>query len=305
MRERTHRVRRLAGILAASVFVTNLAFAHAGADVRFQAPVLWQIGHGAPARFRECWELAFGDLDRDGRVDIVAPLLDSVAVYLGDGDGTFDVPLRFPLPGRTDHPTVADFDGDGALDIAWGGSHQVGVLFGDGTGRNWTRTTRETSDDWSAVLAGDFDGDGRKDLASTSIDASGTHWIRSYLSRPGRTFERHSEAQPAAWPKPPSFRVCDVNEDHLTDFVIGGSDAATVWVSDGDGTFTRTASIPALTWGLDVGDIDGDGHADVVIADHGSNFTIAMGRGDGTFGAPQFQPAGSVTTSTVAIGDLN
>jgi len=64
--------------------------------------------------------LAVGDVDGDGRRDVVALLPGAVAVFLGDGRGGFTRERsgpRFVAPCRGSHVALADLDGDGALEI--------------------------------------------------------------------------------------------------------------------------------------------------------------------------------------------
>ncbi|MDZ4754325.1 MAG: VCBS repeat-containing protein [Phycisphaerae bacterium] len=53
------------------------------------------------------------------------------------------------------------------------------------------------------------------------------------------------------------------------------------------------------------GDVDGDGDADVVMANElGSNVAVLLNQGDGTFATAAFYGAGSAPRS-VAVGDLD
>lgn len=96
-----------------------------------------------------------------------------------------------------------------------------------------------------------------------------------------------------------SFVVADVNEDGILDIVsppsrIGGYPFVHVWVGDGKGKFsfwplsyTETGKDKADA-GIDygavaVGDIDRDGHADIVSASHGGGLVSFFGDGKGGF----------------------
>src|SRR5207249_3303568 len=86
--------------------------------------------------------LAVGDFNRDGNPDLVAtgPLLFELAVFLGNGDGTFRPRVDYSVP-QGSAVIVADFNEDGKLDLAVAhgsaGSVSKGVAIfpgnGDGT----------------------------------------------------------------------------------------------------------------------------------------------------------------------------
>jgi hypothetical protein len=62
--------------------------------------------------------VAVGDLNRDGRADLVVTDGNEVSVLLGNGNGTFGNALNFPAGSAAQSVAVADFNRDGWPDVA-------------------------------------------------------------------------------------------------------------------------------------------------------------------------------------------
>ena len=115
------------------------------------------------------------DLTGDGILDLVvttrsaqfAPS-NSVFVLLGNGDGTFQAPVGYAVPGPSFAAVVADFNGDGIPDIAVEGGDKVNALPGNGDGTFGPRTSYlvgVVAGLSGSMTAGDFNGEGALDLA--------------------------------------------------------------------------------------------------------------------------------------------
>ena len=139
--------------------------------------------------------MAFGDFNGDGKIDIAMPAGNhTVAVYLGQGDGTFLNPWYSVVPIATGQVianssfVAADFNHDGKLDLAIVGvddaSNTVYILPGGGNGlfsaaqRVLTVPGQGNASGWGVqkMLLGDFDGDDNADLAvlaTTGNNATG------------------------------------------------------------------------------------------------------------------------------------
>jgi len=110
----------------------------------------------------------FGKLDLAvvndaGGSDIFGPgITNSVSMFLGNGDGTFQPPSNYPMFWLPTMAAVGDFNGDGKLDLAVANDSVVSILTGDGDG---TLQPAVNFDGFGySVAVGDFNGDGKPDL---------------------------------------------------------------------------------------------------------------------------------------------
>ena len=139
-------------------------------DGTFQAARNFPAGGSGPA------SVAVGDFNGDGRQDLAVTLYgdgsgNTLAVLLGNGDGTFGAPLIFGVGPGPVSSAVADFNGDGIQDLAvanWDRNvgHTVSVLLGNGDGTFQAAQNFLAGQGVASVAVGDFDGDGRPDLAA-------------------------------------------------------------------------------------------------------------------------------------------
>ncbi len=146
--------------------------------------------------------IAAGDVNNDGKVDLVIPELISnvvsatlngkvsyvFVVYQGNGDGTFTRGQSILLPGPASRPVLYDLNRDGKLDIAAVANKNAVIYWGNGDGTFHGPTTIAASDsngDNSLTVA-DFNNDSNPDLAIMTSQYCGSacgsqHCL--YLSR--------------------------------------------------------------------------------------------------------------------------
>ncbi len=110
-----------------------------------------------------------GDVDRDGKPDIVATGNSNVLyVYAGNGDATFRAAATTKLPDIWYRSVlISDIDGDGKVDLVLGNC--CGLTFGwfargDGSGAFETPRILPLIVSPTALLLADLDGNGRPDL---------------------------------------------------------------------------------------------------------------------------------------------
>jgi uncharacterized repeat protein (TIGR01451 family) len=202
-----------------------------------------------------------------------------VSVLLGNGDGTFQPLVSYPVGVNPYSVAVGDFNGDGKADlvVANNGSNNVSVLMGNGDGTFQAAVPYTAGTTPSSVAVRDLNGDGNPDLAVANI---GSDTVSVLLGRGDGTF------QPAVnygtGSSPMSVVVGDFNGDGYPDLAVAnsGTNDVSVLLGAGGGTFQAANSFPAGSNPefLTVADFNGDGRADLAAVNNGTNnVTILMG----------------------------
>ena len=75
-------------------------------------------------------QVEVGDVNGDGRIDVISTGNDTLWVLVGNGDGTFQPAVGYPAGDHAGAMAIADFNGDGGTDIAVTNAYGVGILFG-------------------------------------------------------------------------------------------------------------------------------------------------------------------------------
>ena len=251
--------------------------------------------------------VATGDFNGDGKADVVAssggaqgdtvvlfgPQDSALFLLAGNGNGTFQP----SLPGLdlktagAGVPVVGDFNGDNYLDVVlpyclnFPGMGS-GLIFVPGKGNGGFGSpvlfSQQSSSICQRVLVADLNNDKKLDLV----------WNGAvYLGIGDGTFQQ----QPLGLSGTP-LAVADLNGDGISDLFMGsiGSVAGTIYAGNGNGTFQPTPfyTLPLTDLRLteaaaSVGDINADGHPDIVL-EYTSSLSIdqvivLFGDGTGNF----------------------
>ncbi len=259
--------------------------------------------------------IVLGDLDSDGDLDIAvansgyAPdRFGSVSVLMNDGNGTFADDVLYDTGEYSRSVAIGDFDRDGDLDLAVGNRYDddISVLLnlGDGTFADEVRYI--VGEGPTTVLTADVDGDENLDLVVTVLHSDDISVLMNYgdgLFANAVSYETRNSPRSAA--------VGDVDGDGDIDFVVGIDFGILVLPNHGDGVFDG-AFVSDVTYetgdspqSVAIGDMNGDGNADLAVANIVSNdVSILLNYGDGTLADDVTYGVGDNPLS-VAVGDLD
>jgi hypothetical protein len=194
-------------------------------------------------------------------------MANAVAILLGNGDGTFQVPIAYAAGPYPSWVAVGDFNRDGKPDLAVANEDpeapSVSILLGDGDGAFQPPVAYAAGGYPVCVVAGDFNGDGNPDLAVSSYNGSGTAILLGNgdgTFRPGATYAHVTGID---------LVVGDFNGDGKLDLAAGGLD---LLLGNGDGTFQPQGVLAIRYAGaefLTVADFNGDGKLDLEMTSGG------------------------------------
>jgi hypothetical protein len=200
-------------------------------DGTFQAAVSFSDGYRATS-------VAVGDFNGDGKDDIVTTNFDwtpggkfhppqitesDVRVFLGNGDGTFQAPQIYNVPGGPNSVALGDFNGDGIPDLAVAqynpidGQSMVSILLGNGDGTfHYAQPYPGAGGFGSSVAVGDFNADGKTDLVVTNSGFNGR--VVVLLGNGDGTFQHGQPYGAANFLS--SVAVGDFNRDGYPDLAV-------------------------------------------------------------------------------------
>jgi uncharacterized repeat protein (TIGR01451 family) len=236
-------------------------------------------GFGAPRRYGVPFPLAVGEVNGDGRID----LLVGDSLLIGDGEGGMAAQAAFPAGDAPQYAVAADFDRDGHQDVAVanaGGS--VHVLRGDGHGAFAAPSANLAGTSPAGLVGGDFDRDGWPDLAVAYAGTLDVVVLRNDR-RGGFTTRSYGVGG-----RPIAIVTGDLDGDGVVDLLVSNETQGSLVAlrGAGDGTFGPGGAtvVGTLYRALAVGHFNADGRPDVAtVADETGVVSVLPGTGLGTF----------------------
>lgn len=280
--------------------------------------------------------IAVGNLDEANGLDLVTANAGSNNVSLllqtataGQFSMATNITTSASNSGLPNDVAVGDLNGDGLADIAvadFSADANVDVLFQDPAnhGQYLAPVHLSVGNPATSVAIGDVDGDGLADIVVTSYDASGNNGkVSVFIQNPASHGTFLTRVDYPAGAGPASVKIADLNGDGKPDLIIAnqgpgqdqtGSSGVSVLLQSptAAGTFLAPVTYATVRGSINVavGDLNGDGKPDLVVANLGGSRTGSVSvllqdpAQAGTFLAATNYP-GVYQPLSVAIGDLN
>ena len=265
--------------------------------------------------------VALGDLNGDGRLDLVTANVNSsnISALLGDGSGGFGPRRDFAAGTNSQSVALGDLNGDGRLDAVAANqfTDDVSILLGDGAGGFRPQTKVSAGDGPYSVALGDLNRDGRLDAVVSTYNSSEV----LVLLGDGLGGLTLVQSVPTGVTSV-SVALGDLNGDGRLDAAVAnvgltldtgilrGDVAVLLWddaLRGGLGGFAPKVSYPAGNnpSSVALGDANGDGALDMFVSTFGStnlstflggSFGNALDFGDSSSSVVIASPAGSNQT---------
>ena len=303
-------------------------------QVAYAAPLILESSAGGN-------NIKLADLDRDGKLDIVIACNGSAVISCLRNTTTAPGALSFATMANL-HPkggvpevAIADFDGDGKPDIA-------GVVYNSSIVKVFRNNMSSipsaafpstafvsptTYDSFlvasgpslsGSIIAADFDGDGKIDLATSNTVDGSISVLRNISTIGSIRFATHVEFAHAGLPT--EVQAADMDGDGKTDIVVADFSTPKVCIYKNTatsgainaGSFSRIdVTLADSSYGLGIGDIDGNGRPDIVISRwYGNNLAVLKNMyATGSLTAADFVSGGRLATGErcqgLSIADID
>jgi probable HAF family extracellular repeat protein len=270
-----------------------------------ESPIRYSAGPGN--------SIALGDLNNDGKMDIVTNTSAGIGVLYQNADGTFG-PMQI-IPGPPSYMVkVADINGDGLLDvvsIGWG-TNTFEVYF------------QQANGSLSAPISYPLNHNGLESLAIADVNNDG---LLDVIVSSYQTVAISQQQQNSTFATPfyldignatmlTGMTAGDINGDNLNEIIatdLGSGPTGYIHIVEQAAlnTFNSSVSYPSATSpsAVAVADMNADGLKDVIVQHEVNAVGIYLQKSDGTLDTEQLYyylyGSNSLNPNSLAVGDIN
>lgn len=251
-------------------------------------------------------ELSIGDVNVDGKSDLIVPNddMNTVDIMLGKGDGTFLAAAHYPVGINPNTAGVGDLNHDGKLDVVVTNNtdNTVSVLLGTGDGVLAARVNHKTGLGPKSLVIEDVSYDGKLDLIIPNRDNNS---ISVLLGKGNGTFAtKVNYSAPSG-----NVSVGDINNDGKPDLVTNDKDLemkTNILFGMGNGRFNAKTPYAKINGGgVILGDVNHDAKLDIIFVANDSNaIGVSLNMGNTIFSSPENYQTG-LNPDRPSLADIN
>jgi len=258
--------------------------------------------------------VAIGNINGDTVPDMAVANYNAntVSVFINSGTGTSFAKTDYTTGSAPRSVAIGDLTGDGQADLIVGNSssNTISVFtnkYGIGASTFSTKTDYTTGSYPRSLAVGDLNGDGNVDIA---VSNGSSNTISVFINNGTGTNFTKADYNTGSYPY--FVAIGDLTGDGKSELVSSNNGSTTISVFTnkyGIGASTFSTKTDYTTgsgpYSLNIGDLTGDGNADIAVVNTGSN-TVSVFTNNGT--GTNFTRTNYSTGSTpqfVAINDIN
>ncbi len=258
-----------------------------------------------------------GDVDGDGCADIVELVGNGITVRKSLGNGSFENPI---LTGIYTYPAnafdLADINGDGMVDLITKDTSYgcARTYLANGSGTVFSSMVQRICGNGGQIYIVDINGDGMADLVTKlSPTSSDPYRIQTRLSNGDGSFSSQYTTTSIGYAAYYQF-FGDINGDGMTDLVVNTGDLSDPnlrfrnepYLSAGDGSFIPSTGFQQSYCSLKgMGDVNGDGFADLFSVSSTGGYHVNLSKGNGQFYSAVSTGGSVAGTVDVRLADVN